>query len=356
MNIYGWVGGVLGENPVRRESLGGMEEAYESTPSLVPQPLKITAGSSSIQLKDEVASTLSRLAGVRVELLDGWAQRNQQTAKLEDEVNRLLTLSESKGSSSKLSEKPLSPIVANTSHVTTISNTGVEFKKHGGRMHKLHKSVGGRLRDLLSSSASGKDLAGIAGRNGGEKSSRNSFDISELRGGRRQIIRELAEIEDEDEVEISEDRRGSGGSTMKAVSGSDDAVGGRLRPGSNNRHSIQVLPDSTPFLVDPDLFPLPLISSDASHRPTAGDLALRRPSKSVDSIPVISDTNLARPLAPTIDVSGVMGDEREDVGRKKEGVLWGAGTWEEVGKGGKVKWEKYWVVLDHSSIYEVSLG
>jgi outer membrane translocation and assembly module TamA len=47
-------------------------------------------------------------------------------------------------------------------------------------------------------------------------------------------------------------------------------------------------------------------------------------------------------------------DNRENVERKKEGVLWGAGTWEEVGKGGKMKWEKYWVVLDHSSIYEVS--
>jgi hypothetical protein len=46
-------------------------------------------------------------------------------------------------------------------------------------------------------------------------------------------------------------------------------------------------------------------------------------------------------------------EELDEVGRKKEGVLWGGGTWEEVGRHGKTKWEKYWVVLDHSSIYEV---
>jgi hypothetical protein len=44
---------------------------------------------------------------------------------------------------------------------------------------------------------------------------------------------------------------------------------------------------------------------------------------------------------------GTGGDEderREEAGRKKEGVLWGAGTWEGVGKGGgKSKWESEYI-------------
>ncbi|KAI9636316.1 putative GTPase activating protein for Arf-domain-containing protein [Dioszegia hungarica] len=292
VNLYGWVGGVLGENPVRRESTGGMDEAFGSAPSLVSRPPKegsINSIPPSLRLKEEVATSLSKLAGVRVELLDGWAKRNQQTARLEDEANRLVTLSESKFAA-RTSEKPLSPNLSYSAHITPISSAGVEFKKNAGKMHKLHRSVGGRLRDLLSSSGSSKDLAGV--------------------------------------------------------------IGGS-RPKLHNRHSIQVTPDAAPFLVDPALFPLPILPPGLTETgPAIGGLAMRRPSKSADSMPVPHSAFVPLSTVESVDQTEGLGEEREDAGRKREGVLWGAGTWEEVGKGGKVKWEKYWVVLDHSSIYE----
>jgi hypothetical protein len=160
------------------------------------------------------------------------------------------------------------------------------------------------------------------------------------------MIRELAEKEDEDEVDMP--TSGPVGSTIKAVprSNGEETPRSDTRPPMTNRHSIQVIPDSSPFLVDPTLFPLPVITPPSTDAHPAG-LAMRRPSKSADSVP-------GRSIM--VDIPQIVRDEeeREDVGRKREGVLWGAGTWEEVGKGGKVKWEKYWVVLDHSSIYEVS--
>lgn len=355
VNIYGWVSGVLGEHPIRRESVGGMDEAFGSTPSLILQTpkQKTITPTASHRLKDEVAQSLYKLAGIRVDLLDGWAKRNSQTTRLEDEAHRLLQLSESKTTSggSKIYEKPLSPTVPFSN--AGISSSGIENKKNG-RIHKL----GGKLRDLLSTSGpSSRDLAGIAnggGRSGhlaGDRSNRNSFDVSVL-AGRKEVLKGLSDKGDNSEVDLPTplplsakiSSSAPSGPTIKAVPrpSTADAPLPYRRPSLQSRHSIQVLPDSAPFLVDPNLFPLPALPT----RSMPDNKAARAPSHI--SKP---DEKVERPSVSMNDPEA----GREGVGRKKEGVLWGAGTWEGVGKGGKVKWEKYWVVLDHSSIYEVCL-
>lgn len=354
VNIYNWVGGVLGENPTRKESIGGMDEAFGSTPSLILQTPKQKSSppTATNRLKDEVAQSLCKLAGIRVDLLDGWAKRNDQTTRLEDEAHRLLVVSENKATSgsvgSRAHDKPLSPTIPFSS--TPISSSAVGYKKNG-RMHKLHKSVGGKLRDLLSSGGSSRDLNGIisSGRNGylgGDRSNRNSFDVSVL-SGRKEMMRD-----DVGEVELPLPAMPSSapsGPTIRVVSRpvTADPLPYR-RPSLQSRHSIQITPDpNTPFLVDPDLFPLPALSSNKISPPKI-DGALRRSSRSDEGAGSLNGSRGNGGMILDHE------DNRENVERKKEGVLWGAGTWEEVGKGGKMKWEKYWVVLDHSSIYEVS--
>jgi hypothetical protein len=55
-----------------------------------------------------------------------------------------------------------------------VSSSGIESKK-SKKMHKIHRSVGGKLRDLLSSSNSSASLALGAG----DRGSRTSFDYGQ---------------------------------------------------------------------------------------------------------------------------------------------------------------------------------
>lgn len=134
----------------------------------------------------------------------------------------------------------------------------------------------------------------------------------------------------------------------------------------------------SPFESSPDLH-LSVGSGDKvrhsmdSSRPVSGiGYSRTSPNPSMASISPhpMPNIGLGHPTAAAIPGSigmgvggvgglGAGGDEdelREEAGRKKEGVLWGLGTWEGLtkGSGSKGKWEKYWVVLDHSSIYEAS--
>lgn len=120
-----------------------------------------------------------------------------------------------------------------------------------------------------------------------------------------------------------------------------------LRPGLPSRHSVQ-LPRGN--------YVSPLIASSGySSYESTPDLRLSS---------IQHDTSNPRGVGLSTEIPGASGataagdedDMRVEVGRKKEGVLWGAGSWEGVASkgGGKGKWERFWVVLDRSRIYEVS--
>jgi hypothetical protein len=210
-----------------------------------------------------------------------------------------------------------------------ISSSGVEYKK-GKRMHKIHRSVGGKLRELLSSSTSSTSLAGDKSV---ERLARSSID-----GGYGNLIAPRPRVQ----RDIPEET-GLGVSTGSTSTPSSLPPS---RPALSSRHSLQVPPRgyTSPFLP-PELFPLDINTSDI--RLTDSDVA--SPDTAGPSTPV----GQAGRVMGVGGISGT-GDEdetREAVGRKKEGVLWGGGVWEELGKTGpKIKWESESTSWDRADV------
>nr|XP_019047066.1 hypothetical protein I302_03673 [Kwoniella bestiolae CBS 10118]OCF25996.1 hypothetical protein I302_03673 [Kwoniella bestiolae CBS 10118] len=370
VGLYGWVGGLLGETPGRKdlEDTGGTRQRASTAPlnsrlSTLESPAQLLSRqsptpSNAEHLKSTLSTSLAQLARTRSELLKSWAERNNQTQLLEDEViqrqNDLGITSPDEVSPSRFSE---------INAITPISSAGIEHKK-GKKMHKIHRSVGGRLRDFLTPSTSSSALASQLG--SGERLSRISLDGGYGRG----------EMSAHAPVPIR--RKTADDGTSPSMGGTDKlpthpemppplpqisnsapsssptpplppAKDPSPRPRLPSRHSVQ-MPTGTeyvsPFIAS-NQYPVPPIPSESSPdlRLLAGDNPVRH---SMDS---------ARPSVGGVGGLGAGGDEderREEAGRKKEGVLWGLGSWEGLNKAGagKGKWEKFWVVLDHSRIYE----
>ena len=313
VGLYGWVGGLLGESlgrqhgdlAVKRGSLTTSPTPATKYHELAPlEPLSSSLPTQSVgTLKLSLAESLACLGQVRSDLLQGWALRNQQTSVLENESIRRQDELDGACNESFLGQKDL-----------TISSRGIEHKK-AIKNHKFHRSVGGRLRGLLTSGGSAPSLAGIAS---GDKSSRASLDGVDNRGDIGTILARLATMP---RARVSEEI--------------DTSI--TPMPGSpiDGDHTPQTSP-----------LPSPLPLNISTSRPT---LPFRH-SIHVPREPFLPQPFLIPPDPPSVPtkyggVGGLngSGDEdglREEVGRKKEGVLWGAGSWEGLTKpGGKGKWE-----------------
>lgn len=191
---------------------------------------------------------------------------------------------------------------------------------------KKRRSVGGRLRDFLVPSASSSALAVVS--SGDERRSRGSFDLSALRSNK------------EERPKWTQQASSNGSSTFRTppMDGSviQETSPIETRPSLPSRHSIQLTPGSYTSLYN-----------DEPAKMKWGG------------------------------VGGIQGEgdedsERMQAGRKKEGVLWGAGAWEGLGGQGRerAKWEsaspdieermliisEFWVVLEQSRIYEYRDG
>jgi hypothetical protein len=208
---------------------------------------------------------------------------------------------------------------------TPISSNGVEYKKER-KMHKIHRSVGGKLRELLSPSGSTAVLADKTGVS--ERTPRLSIDS----GFDREITpprRFEPGIPEEPAPPPLPPKRSS-------IVDSALVLSPPSRPVLAARHSLQAPTDGyvSPFLPT-ELFPLTIESSSS---PTIV-------SKDILGSPEMVASPVSAVPGRVMGVGGVsgIGDEdetREAVGRKKEGVLWGGGVWEELGKSGsKMKWE-----------------
>ena len=281
VGINSWAGGSLGERAGRQRSSAKEDE------ELVPLPL------STESLDSYLPGSLARLAEIRSDLIGAWGLRNRQTTILEEEASHREFELEGDGY-----ETPTDRIDWGS---TSISSGGIEHKKPA-KSHQVNRSVGGRLRDLLSSSGNSTSL---------ESWSRTKTDVD--LGKLRQILQPALE--------------------------EDVSLAGRTSPSYINDNGVSYT------------FPYPTSTPPVSPN----DSALRPGLPSRHSVHVAREAFLPTPFnmlansqSPTARFGGVGGldgagdedEKRDEVGRKKEGVLWGAGVWEGMTKGsGKGKWE-----------------
>ena len=260
VSLYNWVGGQLGETPERwHDGVSDRSSRTSELSKLGDETFEVIKTPTSALLKSSMSTSLGHLADIRAELLQAWAARNQQTTLLEEAASR-------QGESSE-------GYTMVDMAMTPVSSQGIENKKKP-KMHKLHRSVGGRLRDLMSSSGSRVSLS----------------DISADRMARMSLDSKAVDVE--------------GPSRVRLQSSPTPAAPPALSP-----RTVE-----SPYL----------------------------PGNTVESSP-----DLRMPSAPSrvggVGGLGAGGDEdeqREEAGRKKEGVLWGTGTWEELSKApGKGKFE-----------------
>jgi hypothetical protein len=331
VGLYGWVDGVLGETSYKSDQASIMvRPSVASMRSIAKQGADIRVPTTNtVTLKSALSTSLEKLSRIRGGLLCAWAQRHAQTTLLEEKTTRRQHELESNTNAAE----SMTPGLRSTT-MTPISSSGIEHRKPQNNVHKIHRSVGGRLRDLLSSSSSSTSLAGLSG----EKGPRDSLDESP-RGGQPSGTQDASAYgkfsleepvpEEGAETEIESDKGQSGQDTPDVPFPSSISTAAPSRPILPSRHSIQSPRGQgyiSPLLAS-GTYPLSFESSP--------DLRLTL-SGQVKAGTVISA------LGGVGGLTG-MGDEderREEVGRKKEGVLWGAGTWEGVSKGGgKGKWE-----------------
>ncbi|WVQ83139.1 hypothetical protein IAT38_005277 [Cryptococcus sp. DSM 104549] len=478
VGLYGWAGGLLGEIPggdasagIRKPTPVERKPSANATrhPHTQTHPRTVSPPPTTLSLKNTLSSCLAQLAQTRVELLQAWAVRDDQASALqEEEARRRAELEGGWGEETRgvdgLGMGALGDGVSGFSGagsgaggggfgsgnaMASVTKEGVEYKK--AKKHRLHRSVGGRLRDFLSPSGSSYSLAPSVSSSASttsadrEKPSRASFDSSirpdapyivPLKGeppqGRKSPtvggVERMPTHKEEEGGRLSTPQAGSRSTSASSVPSATGAVRPSLPHASSsltsassgvstNAHSAAggqgsmgppppppkdttTTPSTTPvarpnlssrhsaLMPGGDYISPFLSSSGGGAYPTIGfesspDLRLDIPSAertrhSIDSVrPTLTlsptsgsivDLGLGRPsvnfgaAGAGAGVGGVGGlgaggdedERREEAGRKKEGVLWGLGTWEGLtkGSGGKGKWEKFWVVLDHSSIYE----
>jgi len=341
VGLYSWTSGLLGESPeLRRQSFtrrGSHLSSESTTPreqerAIFETPLNLasrvdtsTSPPAKI-LKTTLSISLARLASIRGELLRGWAKRNNQTTELEE----VAAERQAEMDGGTVSDLP-SPRWTDSS--TSTSAIGFEHKR-ARKMHKLHRSVGGRLRDLLSSSGSSTNLVSEDRGHTGARSSRTSFD-GPFR--RPDPPRSLPPSKTSDNGLTSPPLNDSNGKMLMST----PDLGPRRPSTTSPRPSLQ--PRHSMHASRAPEYVTPFMASEAAAGPipfeSSPDIRLMVPPH-----PNFAHTDTPRSMGVGgVGGLGAGGDEdeqREEAGRKKEGVLWGAGTWEGLGKAaGKSKWE-----------------
>ena len=313
VSLHSWAGTILPETSVPHPS-HPVEPDTASTASTTPRipsglatPARITSrpqatSSGMNSLKSTLADSLASMASVRSELLHCWSLRNAQQQVLEDRATR--KQAEVDGTWNIIDSPAVPPgwtgPVTSSTHAASGSGSGSKPKR--GHHHKVHRSVGGRLRDLLSTNSSYSLANSERGGGGGSAAgnSRTSFDLNinlnSRPGGSSRMRTES--VPEHSVMEASSLIRRQSDSTSVTPP----------RPAFVSRHSVQLDRETdyrSPITLTASVGPLPLPSSSSSTSPME-----------------------------------MMHGDRGEVGRKHEGVLWGPGTWEGLGRpNSKSKWE-----------------
>ena len=297
VGLYTWAGSILGDNSTALRD----EVSLEKTPKPSDPSARLTSPTPEPQTVPEaermratLSESLVQLGQVRLDLLTAWAMREKQTTELE-QMAAGVDPPDSGGSMP--SDDYLHPHTNIPAQISTSPSAGIEHRRPK-RIHKIQKSVlGGKLRDLLNPSASSINLANIADGTP-NRTTRMSLD-----------------------------------SATRPVLGLPNADTPGRAPGLKRRslHAGAVTSDQLP---------------------------------SIESVPVgLADTTPSKSYHGGVGGVGGLdgaGDEdaqREEVGRKKEGVLWGAGTWEGLSKaGGKSKWESEFFIRSRGQAHHKNIG
>lgn len=353
VNMYTWTSGLIGGAPDLRA--GGHIEAERglTVGSPIDERSRAPMLPKSAALKSTIASNLARLADMRVELLQGWSVRNASTTRLEMVARSNAHLPNS-ASSATLSLPPTRSSGATSPGVTS----PVEHKHHrSGKMHKIQLSVGGKLRELLSPGSGPGGHHHVRHKRAPSPAHPRASSDDAFRTEGAGIRRNVQSSPGPESVETPWSPLpliGTGMPPPPSTSGlmlsptlTDDTFRRRSIPSRHSTPATSPRPDSVidgypAAALSRDLFPLgpagspEIIQSGQFTR--ASEIGLMAPRRSVSA-------ESRRPEDRIMGVGGVNGaadedERREAVGRKREGVLWGAGVWEELGRvGGKLKWE-----------------
>lgn len=274
VSLHSWAGTILPDQPSPYTTVTATGSALY-TPLGLATPARITnrdreSTATPVSLKATLADSLAQMAAVRSELLHSWSLRTAQQKVLEDRASR--KQAEVDGTWNIVDSPSVPP-----GWTGPVTSSASKSKK----AHKVHRSVGGRLRDLLSSSSSSYSLSGSTE----NRTSRASSDTSRpsVARGRTESVPEHSVVESTTSFQTTPTP---------------------VRPGLESRKSVQ---------LDRD-YRSPIITSE-------------------------------EPLPPPL--AGLQ-DDREQVGRKHEGVLWGPGTWESLGRPNpKMKWDSACMLLNH---------
>lgn len=347
VGLYGWVGAVLSQSPGKRADTHAplLEEDFArranataggaETPTQRGRALAVSETPVRLLLRDDdsvrgshealsrtLSLSLAHLVNVRGDLLRGWAAREQQTTVLEDTARRLARIApehqhqnqHSMAASPLLDHSPasLSPSIASTP----------------AREIKPKKKIGGKIRGLFTSSSTTTLMPTLAERappvsssNLSQIASRKSVDVSR--------------VGDMSISHISDPRLISTTSSQVADQASirDTASAFPMPPPRPPRSDGRLSVDQRRSLPTP-VVRGPFVAADEAMPSTTPPTRAK----------ALADTAAKLNGAQVGGVGGLNGTEdeqRELVGRKKEGVLWGTGSWEALDRdSGRSRWER----------------
>ncbi|KLT42969.1 hypothetical protein CC85DRAFT_284926 [Cutaneotrichosporon oleaginosum] len=359
VGLYGWVGAVLSQSPGKRADTHPplLEEDFArraanatsgaETPTQRGRALAVSETPVRLLLRDDdsvrgshealsrtLSLSLAHLVNVRGDLLRGWAAREEQTTLLEESARRLQGVA----NAAPVPQHHLAPSSSFPDPPTTpVTPTARDKPK---------KRIGGKIRGLFSS-ASTVTMPSLAERappvsssNLAQIASRKSVDLSKIADAG------ISHISDPRLISTTSSQATSSARAAEQASIRDTASAFPMPPprparadgrqSVDARRSFPIPPGRGPFVAVDEAMPTP--STPSSRSKVLADTAAKLNGVQVGGVG---------------GLDGTEDEQRELVGRKKEGVLWGTGSWEALDRDpGRSKWERFWVVLANSSLYE----
>ncbi|GMK54362.1 hypothetical protein CspeluHIS016_0109480 [Cutaneotrichosporon spelunceum] len=357
VGLYGWVGAVLSQSPGKRADTHPplLEEDFArraanatsgaETPTQRGRALAVSETPVRLLLRDDdsvrgshealsrtLSLSLAHLVNVRGDLLRGWAGRDEQTTKLEDATKRLQGVATA-------APGPQHPYTASASvYDTPVTPTAPTARE------KPKTRISGKICGLFSSSSSvtipalAERAPPVSSSNLALLASRKSVDVSRVASAG------ISHTTDPRLISTSSSHAKSPDRIAEQASIQSTAAAFPMPPhrpsGTDGRRSLDVrrsIPCGRgPFIAADEAMPTP--SNPSSRAKVLADTAAKLNGVQVGGVG---------------GLDGTEDEQREQVGRKKEGVLWGTGSWEALGRDpGRSKWERFWVVLANSSLYE----